>query len=175
MKGMLKIYVWINRHNRIFKKEDLNVVEIFDKLEISISTIYIPKSIQECLCFWILNEIQTIKKTDNKRTMLENTKLIEGWFYCCINNDIFNAKGNIDIEELIICNIKMVKNIITLGCYLYFLKYTENNISEIKYINEIKNNKINVYLIDNNEPNFAFNKKISDEDIIIYYIYNKLK
>lgn len=123
--------------------------------------------------FLDFNEIQTINKSDNKSIMLEYINLVEGWFYCCINNDIFSVKGNIDIKELIICNINMVKNIITLGCYLYFLKYTENNISEIKYINEIKNNKINVYLMNNYEPGFVFNKENLDEDITIYYIYDK--
>lgn len=165
-----------NRHNRIFKKEDLDIIEIFNKLEISISTIYIPKNIQECLCFWILNEIKTVNETNNKKIMSENIKLIEGWFYCCINNDIFGVSGNIIIDELLIYNIKMVKNIITLGCYLYFLKYTENNILEIKYIDEIKNNKINVYLIDDNNPKFIFNRKmLNDNNIMIYYIYNKQK
>lgn len=89
-----------NRHNRILKKEDLNIIEIFNKLEISISAIYIPQNIQECLCFLILNEIQTIEKTDNKKITLENIKLMEGWFYCCINNDIFSVSGNIPIDGI---------------------------------------------------------------------------
>lgn len=160
-----------NRHNRVLKKEDLNIIEIFNKLEISISTIYIPQNIQECLCFWILNEIQTIKNEDSKKIIKENIKLIKGWFCCCVDNDIFSLSGNIPIDELIIYNMEKSKNIIILGCYLYFLKYTENNINEIKYINEIKNNIIDIYLIDDNKPKIVFNKKDINNSINIYYIY----
>lgn len=53
-EGIVKNIYLKNRHNRIFKKENLNIIEIFDKLEVSISTIHIPETIQECLCFWIL-------------------------------------------------------------------------------------------------------------------------
>lgn len=172
-EGNIKNICLENRHNRIFSKKDLHITEIFNKLEMSISSMYIPKNIQECLCFWILHEIQSIVETTDKKIMKEDKKLIEGWLYCCVNNNMFCVYGNVDVNELFSYNFEIIKKIIELGCYSYFLKYIENDNLNLDYIKKIKNNKINIFLINNDKPKIIYDNVNKDNNIMIYYMIKK--
>jgi hypothetical protein len=134
---------------------------------------YIPKNVQECLCFWILHEIQSIVETTDKKIIKEDKKLIEGWLYCCVNNNMFCVSGNVDVDELFSYNFEMIKKIIELGCYSYFLKYIENDNLNLDYIKKIKNNKINIFLINNDKPKIIYDDDNKDNNIMIYYMIKK--
>lgn len=162
-KGIIEKICLEKRHTRIYKKKLLEIEDILQEIEIINKSLLIPNTLDECLCFWILNLIND-----------ENINVIslKGWINCCIDNNIFYICKCFKLFDL--NEIEILKKILIIGCNIYIIKNNLNiNMSLSDYIFENfkikKNNSIEVYF---NNKTFNIKYKNEHNDIILHYDKN---
>lgn len=164
--GKVKNICLENRSHRIYKKELLLIEDIFLKIELINNSLIIPKTLDECICFIILNSLDNFYKNIP-------LKIYNNWLKCCKDNDIFQVCQCIEKNNL--NSINFLNKILIFGCNIYIIKKGLNispfSINDLlKDINFKKNEKMNIYL-NNNEYNIEY-IKYSDESSDIIFHYN---
>lgn len=176
-KGNLKKLCLNNRSKTLFT----SFIDIFNEIETSIYSIYIPNTIYECLSFFILNIINydstNIKYIFKDNILYEDNifyknKLLEELIYCCVESKMITICSKnipsecLDIHKLIKYNLEKVKQLLSFGSYIYLLKYTEYIGDENIYDIDKKNIQKEVLYIDlcNDEPLINILKSCNDEN-----------
>lgn len=140
----------------------LDIVEIFNELELLNDSFFKPNNNKEFLCFYVFNKINTINKIETKVLFFNCIK--EGIFYICE-----------DTNPTILDNKYTLKEVLTTGCYIYCLKYINNDFINSNTLDLIRNNTINIEMKDN-KSNIIYDKKTLCNEfyILIHYYCKKL-
>lgn len=136
------------------------IKDIFNKVDIINNSLIIPNNFNECLCFWILNNLIY----DNSIKLY----ILKDYIISCIKNNIFMLCSCIDLYNNT-CH-KLLMNILIYGCNIYLSKNNfnlKNNITDILENIKFEDNKqISFYLCN---KIFKFENKINKtKDIILH-------